>query len=137
MTHDLRTLPEDCVLVPEPRAGLLRVRFLGLGNQACERAFAPLMEELNATRTIYPGTNLTLVYEMSGDPQPAGKTVQSLDRTIRSMLRTLPPESLAKSFARPNVNAATSPRQTEPHRSRHRSHEFASPDTGWPDQFDR
>ena len=71
----LRTvLSCDADIVPEPRAGLLRVRFLGLGNQACERALAPLIKELNATRTIYPGTNLTLVYEMSGDPQPTGTT---------------------------------------------------------------
>ena len=28
---------------------------------------APLIEELNATRTIYPGTQLTLVYEMADD----------------------------------------------------------------------
>ena len=28
---------------------------------------APLIEELNATRTIYPGTQLTLVYEMAAD----------------------------------------------------------------------
>ena len=67
-------LSSDADIVPEPRAGLLRVRFLGLANQACERAPAPLIRELNATRTIYPGTNLTLVYEMSGDPQPTGTT---------------------------------------------------------------
>jgi len=67
-------LSSDADIVPEPRAGLLRVRFLGLANQACERALAPLIRELNATRTIYPGTNLTLVYEMSGDPQPTGTT---------------------------------------------------------------
>ena len=28
---------------------------------------APLIEELNATRTIYPGTELRLVYEMAAD----------------------------------------------------------------------
>ena len=31
---------------------------------------APLIEELNATRTIYPGTELRLVYELAGDPPP-------------------------------------------------------------------
>ena len=28
---------------------------------------APLIEELNATRTIYPGTELRLVYEMAAN----------------------------------------------------------------------
>ena len=40
---------------------------LGLGSDACDRMLAPLIEELNATRTIYPGTQLTLVYEMAAD----------------------------------------------------------------------
>ena len=64
----------DADIVPEPHDGILRVRFLGLGNPACERALAPLINELNATRTIFPGTNLTMVYEMSGDPATTGVT---------------------------------------------------------------
>ena len=35
-----------------------------------DRMLAPLVEELNATRTIYPGTDLRLVYELAGDPPP-------------------------------------------------------------------
>ena len=30
----------------------------------------PLIEELNTTATIYPGTDLRLVYELAGDPLP-------------------------------------------------------------------
>ena len=59
-------LTSDADIVPEPGAGILRVRFLGLANHACERSLAPLIDELNHTRTIYPGTNLTMVYEMPG-----------------------------------------------------------------------
>ena len=54
-------------IIPEPAPGILRVQLLGLGNDACDRMLAPLIEELNATRTIYPGTELRLVYEMAVD----------------------------------------------------------------------
>ena len=58
-------------IIPEPAKGILRIQLLGLGSDACDRMLAPLIEELNATRTIYPGTELSLVYELAGDPQPA------------------------------------------------------------------
>ncbi len=58
-------------IIPEPDKGILRIQLLGLGSDACDRMLAPLIEELNATtRTIYPGTELRLVYELAGDPQP-------------------------------------------------------------------
>ena len=64
----LRTLFTcDADIIPDPDAGILRVRFLGLPSQACERMLAPLINELNHTRTVYPGTKLTLVYEMSAE----------------------------------------------------------------------
>jgi len=43
---------------------------LGLGSAACDRMMVPLIEELNATATIYPGTELRLFYELAGDPLP-------------------------------------------------------------------
>ena len=71
----LRTLFTcDADIIPEPGADILRVRFLGLGNAACERALVPLIDELNATRTTFPGTNLTLVYELPDNLQPKGLT---------------------------------------------------------------
>ena len=52
----LRTLfTSDAVILPDPGAVILRVRFLGFHSRACERALAPLIEELNATRTVFPG----------------------------------------------------------------------------------
>ena len=54
-------------IIPEPAQDILRIQLLGLGNDACDRMLAPLIEELNATRTIYPGTELRLVYEMAAD----------------------------------------------------------------------
>ena len=57
-------------IIPEPAKGILRIQLLGLGSDACDRMLAPLIKELNATRTIYPGTELRLVYEVAGDPPP-------------------------------------------------------------------
>ena len=63
-------LTSDANIIPVPANGILRIQLLGLGSDACDRMLAPLVEELNATRTIYPGTNLRLVYELAGDPPP-------------------------------------------------------------------
>jgi hypothetical protein len=63
-------LTSDANIIPEPAQDILRIQLLGLGSDACDRMLAPLIEELNATRTIYPGTELRLVYEFAGDPPP-------------------------------------------------------------------
>ena len=63
-------LTSDANIIPLPAKGILRIQLLGLGSDACDRMLAPLVEELNATRTIYPGTDLRLVYELAGDPPP-------------------------------------------------------------------
>ena len=61
-------LTSDANIIPEPaQQHILRIQLLGLGSDACDRMLAPLIEELNATRTIYPGTQLRLVYEMAAD----------------------------------------------------------------------
>ena len=60
-------LTSDANIIPVPAKGILRIQLLGLGS---DRMLAPLVEELNATRTIYPGTDLRLVYELAGDPPP-------------------------------------------------------------------
>ena len=60
-------LTSDANIIPEPAQHILRIQPLGLGSDACDRMLAPLIEELNATRTIYPGTQLRLVYEMAAD----------------------------------------------------------------------
>jgi hypothetical protein len=60
-------LTSDANIIPVPANGILRIQLLGLGSDACDRMLAPLIEELNATRTIYPGTQLRLVYEMAAD----------------------------------------------------------------------
>ena len=63
-------LTSDANIIPEPANGILRIQLLGLGSDACDRMLAPLVEELNGTNTIYPGTELRLVYELAGNPPP-------------------------------------------------------------------
>ena len=60
----------DADIVPEPENGILRVRILGTASNAGDAAIAGLLEELNQTRTIFPGTGLRMVYEL---PEVAGK----------------------------------------------------------------
>ena len=53
----------DADIIPDHENGILRVRVLGGADNAADASLAPLFEELNRTETIYPGTNLRLVYE--------------------------------------------------------------------------
>ena len=57
-------LTSDADIIPKTRIRMLRVRFPALGSDACERELVPLIDELNQTRTRYPGTDLMLTYEM-------------------------------------------------------------------------
>ena len=62
-------LSSDASIVPDPSAKTLTVRLLKRARRGHDLALAPLLEELNQTRTLYPGTNLRLVYEiLPNDP---------------------------------------------------------------------
>ena len=50
-------------IVPDLERGVLQVQFLGLANDATERMLQPLLDQLNQTETVYPGTDLRLVYQ--------------------------------------------------------------------------
>ena len=66
-------LMSDAGIVPDPSAGTLTVRLLHQARRGHDLALAPLLEELNQTRTLYPGTSLRLVYEiLPHDPGAAG-----------------------------------------------------------------
>ena len=67
-------LTSDANIIPDPANGILCIQLLGFGSDASDRILAPLVEELNATNTIYPGTELRLVYELAGDPPPESVT---------------------------------------------------------------
>jgi len=51
-------------LLPDPEAETLTVRLHQLANRSSGKSVQHLCGELNATRTIFPGTNLRLVYEL-------------------------------------------------------------------------
>ena len=62
-------LTADADILPDPANGVLRVHILGLGNDACDRQIDPLLTELNATETVFPGTDLRMVYEVACPPK--------------------------------------------------------------------
>ena len=51
-------------LLPDPEAGTLTVRLHHLANAASDTAIQKLCEELNATETLFPRTNLRLVFKL-------------------------------------------------------------------------
>ncbi len=62
----LRTLlAADANLIPDHSHSVLRVELLGLANGATERALRPVLDELNRSRTCYPGTELRMVYDIA------------------------------------------------------------------------
>jgi uncharacterized small protein (DUF1192 family) len=54
----------DADLLPDPAAGTLTVRLHHGANAANDLAIAKLCEELNATETLFPRTNLRLVFKL-------------------------------------------------------------------------
>ena len=50
-------------IIPDHRAGHLRVRFHGLANPRSTRALSNLCEIVNQSETVYPDTRLCLVFE--------------------------------------------------------------------------
>ena len=54
----------DADILPDPASGVLRVRILGLANNACDGQIGALLTELNTTETVFPGTELRMVYEV-------------------------------------------------------------------------
>ena len=54
----------DASLLPNPAAGTVTVRLLHQASRGQDVSLTPLLEELNQTRTLYPGTDLRLVYEI-------------------------------------------------------------------------
>ena len=57
----------DADIIPEPDNAILRVRILGTASDAGDNAIAGLLQELNQTQTIFPGTNLRMVCELPGN----------------------------------------------------------------------
>jgi hypothetical protein len=58
-------------LLPDYQAGTLRVCLHHQANRATDVALAHLCEQLNETETVFPATNLRLVYELVSPPAAA------------------------------------------------------------------
>lgn len=56
-------LLSDADVVPQPEQQRLVVRLHALANPRSNAALAKLCDTLNALEVVYPGTNLTMVYE--------------------------------------------------------------------------
>jgi hypothetical protein len=54
-------------LLPDDAAGTLTVRLHHLNSHASDEAARHLAERFNETETVYPGTNLRLVYKFVSD----------------------------------------------------------------------
>ena len=57
----------DASLHPDEQAGTLTARLLHQPTRAQDLALAPLIDELNRTSTVFPGTQLRLVYKTLSD----------------------------------------------------------------------
>ena len=71
-SDDARTLLREIFtteadLIPDEADGTLTVRLHHLTNRASDEAARILAEHLNLTETVYPGTNLRLVYKLVSD----------------------------------------------------------------------
>ncbi|MCY4591182.1 MAG: hypothetical protein OXE86_11620, partial [Alphaproteobacteria bacterium] len=57
-------LAADADIMPDPAGGVLRVRIPGLGNDACDRQIEALLTELNTAGTVFPETEMRMVYDL-------------------------------------------------------------------------
>jgi hypothetical protein len=57
-------------ILPEPSIGVLRIRVHHAARPAADRATAVLLDHLNQTETVYPGTDMTMRFELPGTDPP-------------------------------------------------------------------
>jgi hypothetical protein len=50
--------------LPDPQAKTLTIRLHPLANQSSDNAISHLCDQLNQTETLFPGTELRLIYEL-------------------------------------------------------------------------
>jgi len=62
-------------LLPDYQAGTLTVRFHHLANHSSDQAIRHLCAELTATETLFPETNLRLIYELGSEQIPGDQEV--------------------------------------------------------------
>ncbi len=57
----------EATIPPDYPRKTLAIRILYLDNKPHSRHLRPLLETLNATKTVFLGTDLTMVYELASD----------------------------------------------------------------------
>ncbi len=62
----------DADIIPDPENGVLRVRILGTASNARDADIAGLLDGLNWTRTIFPGTGLRMIHELADNARKPG-----------------------------------------------------------------
>jgi len=63
----------DADIIPNYEAGVLTVRLHQLANRSSGETMLHLCDELNATETVFPGTELRLIYELVTWQNPRGQ----------------------------------------------------------------
>lgn len=79
-SDDVRTLlravyGNEADIIPNPGENTLTVRLHHLTNSAEDRAVQKLIDEINSTETVFPGTTYRLVYELGSPNSPGGPEV--------------------------------------------------------------
>jgi len=73
LVREIMTTEAD--LIPDEKQKTLTIRLHHLTNQMSSKIAQRLADELNATDTQYPGTNLLLIYKLVSSPNPRAQEV--------------------------------------------------------------
>lgn len=73
LAREIMTTEAD--MIPDADKGTLTIKLHHLTNRLSDEAARHLAEHLNQTETIYPGTNLRLVYKLVSDQDPPNQEV--------------------------------------------------------------
>jgi hypothetical protein len=65
----------DADLLPDHKEGILTVRLHHMANRCSDAAIQKLCNELNATKTQFPGTELRLVLELGSNQNPGDQVI--------------------------------------------------------------
>jgi hypothetical protein len=70
LSHDGCLYTTEADLLPDPQAGTLTIRLHHQTNVVSDRAVRTLCDELNATETVFPRTNLRLILQLGPSQNP-------------------------------------------------------------------
>ena len=65
----------DADLLPDHKEGILTVRLHHMANRGSDAAIQTLCNELNATKTQFPGTELRLALELGSNQNPGDQVI--------------------------------------------------------------